>query len=1374
MSKSCRYGYKCYITNPNHFIKYTHKKESEFYKNINENYTLDKLMEHYKQTLSRCQEGKKCQHFLKREDEKEKNNKKYTKNNHFNNFHHEEHDGLIFKYNGFVFEKICELCIAFKVSCFKDAELYFGNGEFKTPLKNKNIKKWLLNEKFQSGSDGGQADIKFKIKDKFFGFSAKYFRNQKGEDNEKDLKKYDIDSIFTELIKNYPNLQIGLFVRNKKELIKKINRSKNAKFRSELKKLTKDFIFGEDTIDIWYRRLRTKLQKYNTVESRIEYLSRDKPELKLRPHQFIIVELFYKKIEKFNEILLNAVPRCGKSYIAGGIMKKGLSMLDITKKFKKILWITPNPTSCTEGYKEMINKFQCFKHLDFKISYQDGKNNLTYIDDNILHLVSKQISIDKQDKENNRGIVLDYKKYDLIIIDEAHGCMSIDNLKNIDKMLKCNIKLLYLTGTSELVEEKRDLNKDQIIRYTYTDVQMLKEEISDLPNYLNKYYPEEMEKYLKINNINDKNLNIINREIRSNYIKFPNLQTINCEIKNMESYDEEIGFNLSKLFSMNETNFIHTLNIKKIFSTIFGSSNSNSGESLVEKCNIEKKNIHLVFLPCGGPDSNISFLQKMLKKLLNEDEFIKENYKIIHLNSNDKEKNQVKFVKDHFKNTEKSVIVLLGNMLNVGCSIPNAVSCTMLNDDNTKYKSNTIQKMFRCLTENDGKKTGFIFNFCPKEDAFSYVWKLLKTNNMTSDEKIKFILKHKMFRFLKSNFEFKEYNFTDINGLFTDMSKNLNIEKDMKLDINKMSKDDINKFKKNISCQLIKNYSDDRKSTNYKNVKKYEKKITTTKIKEINKKIIEAINIIKDKNGNIHSTFTKLFNILIATCNPFCNYNNFRNEVIKDIISNYNFYKSVLDSYNSNLNITLKDKFDLIIAIDFIINLIDKVINTDLQLRFDFVQNKKLKNSYKYSNMLDLLKKLLKPTIKEKKIRGEVFTPVDTINKMFNFLPPEIFKNPYIKWFDPANGMGNFMIVLFNILDNNAGLNHYNKKVKNKKGEIFDLKDAKQRKKWILEEMFYVSEINPLNCMVYEIIFNSEKKYKLNINCGNSLNLDIKKTFNIDKFDIIIGNPPYQDRSKNKSNSLWPIFIEKCIPIIKDDGYLLFIHPSKWRNYNNKIFKLIKKYNLKKLKILSKTEAKNIFKCNTRAEYYLLQKKEYENKTIINDTENKISTINIKKWEFLPNKDYKIIEKIISTTNKQKILQSESAYEIRKNHMSKFKDNTFKYPVIYTINSNNEPTLFYSSNNNCINSNMEHFGKKKVIFGNGAGIIYDKHGIYGMTQWNIGIEVSNDEEALKLISIIKSKKWENLIINALQTGANKYNKHILRLFKNKFWLDLKD
>ena len=92
--------------------------------------------------------------------------------------------------------------------------------------------------------------------------------------------------------------------------------------------------------------------------------------------------------------------------------------------------------------------------------------------------------------------------------------------------------------------------------------------------------------------------------------------------------------------------------------------------------------------------------------------------------------------------------------------------------------------------------------------------------------------------------------------------------------------------------------------------------------------------------------------------------------------------------------------------------------------------------------LLEFINGCLKPKEIEKKKFGEVFTPIPLINEMLDKLPQEVWINPDLKWLDPANGMGNFMIIIYFRL--NEGLK-----------DIF--MNDEVRKKHILENMLYMS-----------------------------------------------------------------------------------------------------------------------------------------------------------------------------------------------------------------------------------------------------------------------------------------------------------------------------
>ena len=192
----------------------------------------------------------------------------------------------------------------------------------------------------------------------------------------------------------------------------------------------------------------------------------------------------------------------------------------------------------------------------------------------------------------------------------------------------------------------------------------------------------------------------------------------------------------------------------------------------------------------------------------------------------------------------------------------------------------------------------------------------------------------------------------------------------------------------------------------------------------------------------------------------------------------------------------------------------------------------------KPKELLELIASCLKPKDVEKKMCGEVFTPMDFINNnMLKDLESYwLVKNKECMWtnenltfYDPAAGMGNYPIAIFyKLMDG----------LKNK------IPNYINRKKHILEKQLYFGEINKKNCHIIKKIFNRNNKYKLNLYCGDTLVIDIKEKFNIDKFDIIIGNPPYNE--KFNGNSACPLYhkfiehhIDKCLA-------LSFIVPSRW------------------------------------------------------------------------------------------------------------------------------------------------------------------------------------------------------------------------------------
>jgi hypothetical protein len=197
----------------------------------------------------------------------------------------------------------------------------------------------------------------------------------------------------------------------------------------------------------------------------------------------------------------------------------------------------------------------------------------------------------------------------------------------------------------------------------------------------------------------------------------------------------------------------------------------------------------------------------------------------------------------------------------------------------------------------------------------------------------------------------------------------------------------------------------------------------------------------------------------------------------------------------------------------------------------------------------------------EKDKYGEVFTPMKLINEMFDQLPKDIWSDPTKKWLDPANGIGNFpMVAYMRLMD---GLK-----------DISEFSNPEKRSKHIIQNMLYMVEINPKNVKISRRIFGSHA----NICCADFLNEQDKvlRQFGIQNFDVIIGNPPFQDEvdttreggdsggggpRKGGKNKLYERMTISCIHLLKTNGYLIFVTPDNIMTGNtNKAYEEIIKH----------------------------------------------------------------------------------------------------------------------------------------------------------------------------------------------------------------------
>lgn len=399
----------------------------------------------------------------------------------------------------------------------------------------------------------------------------------------------------------------------------------------------------------------------------------------------------------------------------------------------------------------------------------------------------------------------------------------------------------------------------------------------------------------------------------------------------------------------------------------------------------------------------------------------------------------------------------------------------------------------------------------------------------------------------------------------------------------------------------------------------------------------------------------------------------------------------------------------------------------------------------------------------ERKQFGEVMTPISLVENMLDTLPEDVWSNSNFKWLDSCVGTGMFQSVIIKKL---------------MEGLIDFEKDEKKRYKHIVENQIYVVELQSKHILVFKNIFNENNEYNLNIYEGDYLDSEfdkyMKEDWDVKKFDIIIGNPPYNENSNKgyaQTKPLWDKFVIKNISLLIENGYLCLVHPGAWRIPKG-IFKpvqnLIKQRQILYLEIHNVTDGFKMFEAYIAYDFYCL-KNVLSNDHIatIKFQDGTIVQKNISNTDFIPNAMFSELEKIIAKHGEEKVnlLHSYSAYQTHRPHMNKMRDETFVYPIINTITKNGEIiNLRWSSKND-----RGHFGVPKLIWsiGSATSPIVDLNGQYGLTEWAYAIEdkIDNLEQIKKAMISVPFKK----LMSATDGGRHRYNWKVISMLRKDFW-----
>ena len=380
---------------------------------------------------------------------------------------------------------------------------------------------------------------------------------------------------------------------------------------------------------------------------------------------------------------------------------------------------------------------------------------------------------------------------------------------------------------------------------------------------------------------------------------------------------------------------------------------------------------------------------------------------------------------------------------------------------------------------------------------------------------------------------------------------------------------------------------------------------------------------------------------------------------------------------------------------------------------------------------------------KQNPSKGEVFTPKTLVNEMLDKIPVEVWETPKSTFCDLSMGKGTFLVDIVNRL---VDIYKYSEE------------DAKSR---VFGYEVRIKYVNYLRRRGYNNLYHVDTlKEKIDM-----------------KFDVVIGNPPYQKKvGPKKTEAIWPKFVEKSFDICKEGGYVSLIHPSGWRNVNGKFKetqKLLLSKDIKYLEMHNEKDGLKLFGAETRYDWYLVNNVDNNGNSEIKGQRGYVINIDLTNREFIPNDSINNIYSLLPENSEEtvEVLHSYSDYETRKPYMSKVRTDEHIYPCVYTVPKGDTPKLMYSSTNE-----KGHFGIPKLIWSNGriisVGSFVDSNGDYGLTQFAYAI--IDEPENLPLIKkVFDSKIFRDLMENCAVSDMS-INRKIIGTFRKDFWKDFLD
>lgn len=407
----------------------------------------------------------------------------------------------------------------------------------------------------------------------------------------------------------------------------------------------------------------------------------------LRPEQKEAVKKTENTFKKHNKMLWNAKMRFGKTLSALQLVKN--------EKYQHVLIMTHRPV-VDEGWFEDFNKIGMPSAGYLYGSKKAGEDfdYLTKSDRPFVYFASLQDLRGSKvvgGSAGDKNEAIFKTKWDLVIIDEAHEGTQTELAKNVtDLVVGKNTKLLELSGTPFNILDQYD--EDQVYTWDYVSEQKAK-------YTWNKEHPNEKNPYQGLPKVNMFTFEMSN--------KFSDIRFIG---------DDKKSFNFKEFFKVNESGeFVYKNQVEQFLHNITTPDDkTNYPYSTVEFRNRLR---HTLWIMPGVKEANA------LEKMLNDHPVFGMEYEIINaVKDGDNEgvasESDVSRVNDAIGNdpSKTKTITLTVRKLTTGVTIKPWTGVLFLSNTNSAMQY--LQAAFRAQTpyssETFGEKTNcYIFDFAP-------------------------------------------------------------------------------------------------------------------------------------------------------------------------------------------------------------------------------------------------------------------------------------------------------------------------------------------------------------------------------------------------------------------------------------------------------------------------------------------------------------------------------------------------------------------------------------------------------------------------------------------------------------------------------------